>query len=1067
MKSPRADEYILEMYPQPLARAWEAVLQAPRGAERVRLLFDGALRTIGRFVAAILLAERLGRPNAEAVSDLLRELRNSPDPLRATWKTVWHLLRDPERRSPGAFFSGVQLWGGAESSEEFFATIEHLCARATSLRTGVGEFSERVQQETFDACLPRVRAVLNHLDWLLAWPMVEVAAWADPDDATYEATFRIYRGVDEPTERRAACQVKLVTGRVYLHRHDGSLLDLWPWVQADPAAPPRAERIALFDIVDGRGRIVCTPWDPSRPASVERPTLTQVLRAPPRRPLKGPPIHELHGHRFDPGARFKIVGRIGQGGMGVVERAIDDDLPREVALKHMLPWVAAVPRFSRRFAEEAEIQSKLRHTNIMNIEVFRTTMGEPFIVMERCGETLADRVRALVAEAVEVRCRIALELAERLLDALQYLHDKGYAHLDIKPSNVLFGSDGVPMLADFGLARRTSHGEVVVPTDENGYTKFYAPSEQLAGRPCTASDVFALAVTLDEVVTGAPTKIAGEHVPEPLGRLLRSMARPVPSERLRASEAFARLRLLKGELPPSPVAPSLFEDLAAPLDEVVAARIGASLRRHLESGAPLPAEVIERLEMRRNDGFAPVGIWNALRRKHLATAWPHRRGATSLADLIEAGVGRWSPSALRDAAAELPLDAARAQAVSETPDDAIERAKNLPEVWRTIPVDTLRHESLLACMAPGAGVRLSEAAFVREALCVVGQPDVEGPVSRCWAALSALLANETYERRAQRKRGGGIRWIHVPTPRLRAVQSVFARMLARCLPASRWSVGFTPARSTALHARAHAGARAAVAVDIHDFFGSVRPLHVLPSAFLGYDPARLELDLGAEGPMNPLAGWSEHGLLFIVDKLFIGHETRESLFLPQGAPSSPVLANLAGALLDTHIARQIARGAPDGSEWSYSRYADDLVISSRSGGHEFHEAAERMLTDAIETAAWTVSPAKVRHWSSLRGAALVLCGIVVPGTRDGDLTLPREAARTARAAFHRARKGDVTRVIRGTLAYAYAITGRHALVAALPGSVQKQVRVLARLLAPKHTDAFVEGWLSRDGDAKK
>jgi hypothetical protein len=1062
MKLERVDEYIIEKYPQPIARAWQAVLEAQTPAERVRLLLDGALCTIGRFLAALLLAERLAKPDAKSIRSILREVRVPDDPLRTTWRTVWSLLQDSKWEEQETFFPRRQLWTEDTAASGLFEVIEHLVERARSLRNGTGEFSPRSQQKAFEECLPRVRAVLNRLAWLVPWPLIEVTDISAPSASVYEGRFKVFRGADRPTELRAPCLVKFEPGRVYIHRHDGSVLSLWPWVQTDPTMPLDEDRLAFFDAVEGH-RIVCARWDSSRLPRIESPTLAAVLRESPRPPLNGPPIYELYGHQFDPAPRFKVIGKIGQGGMGIVEVAHDLELPREVALKRMPGWVSLLPSLWRRFTEEAEIQAQLRHPNIMRVEVFRTCFNEPFIIMERCRETLAGRIRTLAVTPVSFRCKVALDLAEKLLDALRYLHERGYAHLDIKPSNVLFGQDGVPMLADFGLARQTREGGVVVPTDQYGATLLYAPPEQLAGRPSSASDVFALAVTLDEIVTGAPTKNAGESVPEPLGRLLRAMARQDPSQRLRAAEALAQLRLLRGPLPPPPVKTTLRDDLTAPLNEFVAARLGAALRRHLESGASLPTEVAEHLEARSTDEASPLSLWNALRRKHLALVWPHRRDAMSLADLIEACPGRWSPSALRAAVDEIPMDPGWTEAIHETRDGVIVRGKGLHEVWGMIPAGILRHEAVLACMSPGEGVLLDETSFVREALRAIGQPEVaDMPRLECWAVLNRLLLGETYERRAQRKRGGGIRWIHVPTPRLRSVQSVFARMLARCLPASPWSVGFTPARSTAFHARAHAGARAAVVVDIHDYFGSIRPIHILPRALPGYDPSRLHLDPGSRIPTNPLAHWSNLGLAFIILYFFIGHTTRESQFLPQGAPSSPVLANLAGSMLDCHIRERIAEGTPDRSAWTYSRYADDLVISSRSGGHTFHEAAEKTLMAAIDAATWTASPNKVRHWSSLRGAALVLCGVTVPGSVDGDLTLPREAARTVRAAFHRAKQGDVTRTIRGTLAYAYAMTGRHSLIAVLPGKVQKQVRALSRAVAPGFSSAFFEGWLTQD-----
>ena len=108
---------------------------------------------------------------------------------------------------------------------------------------------------------------------------------------------------------------------------------------------------------------------------------------------------------------------------------------------------------------------------------------------------------------------------------------------------------------------------------------------------------------------------------------------------------------------------------------------------------------------------------------------------------------------------------------------------------------------------------------------------------------------------------------------------------------------------------------------------------------------------------------------------------------------------------------------------------------------------------------WVISKNKIRHWSSLRGGPLALCGILVPGKRGGRLELPRETKRRIRAAMHASHNGTLTSSGRGILGYGYSILGKHALATALPGTAQRSLRELARTIAQDSVNEFLDGWL--------
>src|SRR5215831_11235109 len=156
-------------------------------------------------------------------------------------------------------------------------------------------------------------------------------------------------------------------------------------------------------------------------------------------------------------AHYKVVGKLGEGGMGVVYKARDLYLDRFLALKLLPPERVADPERKRRFIQEARAASALNHPNIVHIYELGEFEGAQFIAMEYVeGKTLDQ----LIGQR-GLRLEDALKSAVQIADALSWAHSAGIIHRDLKPSNVMVTESGLVKVLDFGLAKltRSAFGE--------------------------------------------------------------------------------------------------------------------------------------------------------------------------------------------------------------------------------------------------------------------------------------------------------------------------------------------------------------------------------------------------------------------------------------------------------------------------------------------------------------------------------------------------------------------------------------------------------------------------------
>ena len=299
--------------------------------------------------------------------------------------------------------------------------------------------------------------------------------------------------------------------------------------------------------------------------------------------------------------RYKLVDFIGQGGMSLVYRAVDIRTGHSVAIKILKSEYNSDKEFLERFQREAQAASLMSHHNIVNLLDLGVEGDFRYLVLEYVsGSTLKE----IIQKRGQLGTPTAIQIAVRILSALQHAHDNGIIHRDIKPQNVLVNADGHIKVADFGIARMTnaftiSKGDTVVGSVH------YSSPEQATGSVVEAtSDIYSTGIVLYEMLTGqvpfvgdTPVSVAMQQInaaPPPILDLNPSVPPAVVSVVMRALEkspkkryqtaremADALLRAKEGK-----------EDAAAP----------PVPERQPQQGAPMPAQMRATAAQRKGAG---------------------------------------------------------------------------------------------------------------------------------------------------------------------------------------------------------------------------------------------------------------------------------------------------------------------------------------------------------------------------------------------------------------------------------------------------------------------------------
>jgi serine/threonine-protein kinase len=248
-------------------------------------------------------------------------------------------------------------------------------------------------------------------------------------------------------------------------------------------------------------------------------------------------------------AGFTILRVLGAGGMGTVYLAAHPRLPRQDALKVLPTQWTADPQYRARFLREADLTSSLSHPNILGVHDRGEYDGQLWISMDYVGGTDASRlVREHHPDGLPVG--EALEIITAVASALDYAHQRGLLHRDVKPANILLDPQTQRIfLADFGIARLIDDPSGLTATNMAVGTMAYAAPEQLRGEPLDGrTDQYALACTAFDLLTGAPPYVDSN----PAVVITKHVAAPIPSLGERRPELAALDPVLARAMAKSP-----------------------------------------------------------------------------------------------------------------------------------------------------------------------------------------------------------------------------------------------------------------------------------------------------------------------------------------------------------------------------------------------------------------------------------------------------------------------------------------------------------------------------------
>jgi serine/threonine protein kinase len=206
-------------------------------------------------------------------------------------------------------------------------------------------------------------------------------------------------------------------------------------------------------------------------------------------------------------SHYKILEKLGEGGMGVVYKAEDTKLKRTVALKFLPPLFSTDDEVKQRFIQEAQAASALNHTNICSIHAIEESEKQQFIDMEFVdGKTLS-----VLLKEKELSLKDVVDIADQIAQGLNAAHKKGIVHRDIKPENIMLADDGGTVkIMDFGLAKLKGATKLTKAGSTLGTAAYMSPEQARGEEVDQRSDIFSFGVVSYEMLAGRPP-FRGEH----------------------------------------------------------------------------------------------------------------------------------------------------------------------------------------------------------------------------------------------------------------------------------------------------------------------------------------------------------------------------------------------------------------------------------------------------------------------------------------------------------------------------------------------------------------------------
>ena len=552
------DQEVAASFPQPLAAVWHRVTQALSSADRLGALTD-ACDLLLRTLTGIMAVDYLRGPASPDVEHVLLRIVQGR-PALGVWMQLLRALGDALARREHTFVEEHREWWQALKKSNGLRAFDTMI----ELRNVVaheGGLSHARRDEIARDFAAAARIALMQLDWLARYRLVRVVDERRLRDGLTQGALQVLRGREsQPELLRCRWSSSLVKNGLYLVRPDGSaLLDLHPFFVVAHVEGANEERVHVWRSVKQKTLVVLANDETGHVvergvelAGVELPFIGWLERRTEHPTVESPETVAASllalstSHAVDaPGAilggQYEVLAVLGEGGMATVYRCRDTATGQECALKVMRADLVDRDGFRARFKREVQILRASSHPRVVAIDdAIELSDGRLSLRMPVYGRgSLAARVRA--GGVSEERVRI---WAAQALETLAFLHERGICHRDIKPSNILLDDHDAVVLADFGVAHRQSDPRLTRTLETVGSAAYLAPELRRSdGSPSGKADVYALALTLHEALTGDERALrAGDGVDGTFGSLLSWMGTLDPAERPSAQEALALLR---------------------------------------------------------------------------------------------------------------------------------------------------------------------------------------------------------------------------------------------------------------------------------------------------------------------------------------------------------------------------------------------------------------------------------------------------------------------------------------------------------------------------------------------